>query len=77
MFGVSRSLPIRGVEPGHRLLSLRRGTLAEPQSQDVPPRLRPHGIYASTMKTGVPMRTWPNSHSASGMRIRMQPCEAE
>ena len=33
--------------------------------------------YADTMKTGVPTSTWSNSHSASGMRIRMQPCEAE
>jgi hypothetical protein len=33
--------------------------------------------YALTMKTGVPMRTWPKSHSASGIRMRMQPCEAE
>ena len=29
------------------------------------------------MKTGVPISTWLKSHSASGIRIRMQPCEAE
>ena len=33
--------------------------------------------YAGTMKTGVPTSTWSNSHSACGMYIRMQPCEAE
>ena len=33
--------------------------------------------YFAMMKTGVPISTWRNSHSASGMRIRMQPCEAE
>ena len=32
---------------------------------------------ASVMTTGVPSCTWWNSHSASGMCIRMQPCEAE
>ena len=35
-----------------------------------------HG-QRSTMKTGVPTLTCRNSHSASGIRIRMQPCEAE
>jgi hypothetical protein len=35
------------------------------------------GNYAETMKTGVPMWTWLNSHSASGTYMRMQPCEAE
>src|SRR5215211_8197666 len=29
------------------------------------------------MMTGVPMRTCVNRNSASGIRIRMQPCEAE
>jgi hypothetical protein len=29
------------------------------------------------MNTGVPTFTWLNSHSASEMRMRMQPCEAE
>ena len=29
------------------------------------------------MNTGVPSFTRWNSHSASGMRMRMQPCEAE
>jgi hypothetical protein len=29
------------------------------------------------MNTGVPICTRWNSHSASGMRIRMHPCEAE
>jgi hypothetical protein len=33
--------------------------------------------YAGTMKTGVPISTWSNSHSAYGMYIRMQPCDAE
>ena len=33
--------------------------------------------YAATMKTVVPTVTWLKSHSASGMCIRMQPCEAE
>jgi hypothetical protein len=39
---------------------------------------RPSGsAYAETITTGVPTETWPNSHSASGIRIRMQPCDAE
>src|SRR5436189_3621078 len=29
------------------------------------------------MTTGAPRRTWLNSQSASGMYMRMQPCEAE
>jgi len=29
------------------------------------------------MKTCVPTSTWSNSHSASGLRMRMQPWEAE
>src|SRR5581483_5460395 len=29
------------------------------------------------MYTGVPTSTWSNSHSASGMYMRMQPCESE
>ena len=29
------------------------------------------------MKTGVPISTCSNSHSASEISIRMQPCEAE
>jgi len=33
--------------------------------------------YASVMTTGVPSFTWWKSHSASGMCIRMHPCEAE
>jgi hypothetical protein len=33
--------------------------------------------YLRTMKTGVPTVTRWNSHSASVIRIRMQPCEAE
>src|SRR6185295_19444779 len=33
--------------------------------------------HAGTMKTGVPTETWANTVSASGMRMRMQPCEAE
>ena len=32
---------------------------------------------AATMNTVVPTSTWLNSHSASGMCIRMQPCETE
>ena len=35
-----------------------------------------HG-YNETMKTGVPTSTWLNSHSASEMRMRTHPCEAE
>src|SRR2546423_1386542 len=34
-------------------------------------------IYADTMNTVVPMSTELNSHSASWMYIRMQPCETE
>ncbi len=33
--------------------------------------------YASVMATGVPILTCWKSHSASGMCMRMQPCEAE
>ncbi len=40
------------------------------------PRARRHR-YFEMMKTGVPISTWRKSHSASGIRIRMQPCEAE
>src|SRR5438128_4415190 len=40
-------------------------------------QLQPPGRHAATMKTGVPMSTWSNSHSASGMYIRMHPCERE
>jgi hypothetical protein len=32
---------------------------------------------AQTMTTGVPMWTWSNSQVASGMCMRMQPCDAE
>jgi hypothetical protein len=32
---------------------------------------------ASVITTGVPSCTWWKSHSASGMCMRMQPCEAE
>jgi len=32
---------------------------------------------AGTMITGVPTWTWLKSHSAEGMNMRMQPCEAE
>src|SRR5919204_2982848 len=35
------------------------------------------GHQSGTIKTAVPMRTWTKSHSASGMRIRMHPCETE
>ena len=41
-----------------------------------PPRSRGHR-YSSTMKTGVPTFTRWNSHSASEMRMRTQPCDAE
>ena len=34
-------------------------------------------IYAATMKTVVPTLTVLNSHSASAMYMRMQPCETE
>jgi hypothetical protein len=37
----------------------------------------PDRPYAATMKTVVPTETWLKSHSASGIRMRMQPCEAE
>ena len=40
------------------------------------PSAIPHR-YLLTMKTGVPISTCWNSHSASGMRMRMHPCEAE
>ena len=40
------------------------------------PSAIPHD-YLLTMKTGVPISTCWNSHSASGIRIRMQPCDAE
>ena len=33
--------------------------------------------YLLMMKTGVPTSTCWKSHSASGMRMRMQPCDAE
>ena len=33
--------------------------------------------YAGTMYTGVPISTCANSHSACGISMRMQPCEAE
>jgi hypothetical protein len=33
--------------------------------------------YAPMMKTGVPIRTCWNIHSASGIAMRMQPCETE
>ena len=33
--------------------------------------------YFETMKTGVPTSTCWNSHSASEIRMRIQPCEAE
>ncbi len=35
------------------------------------------GGYAETISTGVPTLTWSKSDSASGTRIRMQPCDAE
>ena len=35
------------------------------------------GAHAATMKTVVPIWTRLKSHSASGIRIRMQPWEAE
>ena len=34
-------------------------------------------FQALVMTTGVPISTCVNSHSASGMCIRMQPCDAE
>ncbi len=40
------------------------------------PGARRH-VYLSMMKTGVPIFTCWKSHSASGIRMRMQPCEAE
>ena len=35
------------------------------------------GPQLSVIRTGVPISTWWNTHSASGMCIRMQPCDAE
>src|SRR5215203_828632 len=39
--------------------------------------LRRKGHQPGMMNTGVPRGTRANSHSASGTRIRMQPCETE
>ena len=36
-----------------------------------------HRRLPGTMKTGIPTSTRRNSHSASAMRMRMQPCDAE
>ena len=44
---------------------------------DEPARAGPSTAHRETMKTGVPTFTCRKSHSASGIRIRMQPCEAE
>jgi len=51
----------------------------EPDGQNLRAELQAsgHRTYAETMKTVVPIVTWLNSHSASEMCIRMQPCEAE
>ena len=51
----------------------------EPDRQCLRAELQPccGHLTAATMKTGVPTVTWLKSHSASGMCIRMQPCEAE
>jgi len=38
---------------------------------------RIRAIYVLTIRTGVPIFTWSKSQVASGMSIRMQPCEAE
>ena len=40
-------------------------------------RRDPLPAHAGTMKTGVPTETCAKTVSASGMRMRMQPCEAE
>jgi hypothetical protein len=40
-------------------------------------RARCNRRYASVMTTGVPMWTCWNNHSASGMCMRMHPCDAE
>ena len=40
-------------------------------------QLEPRRHQAGTMITGVPTATWLKSHSAEGMNMRMQPCEAE
>ena len=40
-------------------------------------RVREPSRYLAMMKTGVPTFTCWKSHSASGIRMRMQPCEAE
>ncbi len=39
--------------------------------------LMTYRAYARTMKTGVPTRTRLNSHSASGIRMRTHPWDAE
>ena len=50
----------------------------EPDRQCLRAELQPCAhLTAETMKTGVPTVTWLKSHSASGMCMRMQPCEAE
>lgn len=40
-----------------------------------PPQTERH--QAGTMNTGVPTSTWPNSHSADGIAMRMHPWDAE
>src|SRR5205807_4811334 len=47
----------------------------EPERCDLPGELE--RLHAATMNTVVPRSTVLKSHSASGMYIRMQPCEAE
>ena len=52
----------------------------DPDRDDLPDELRASGRsrpQLGTMKTGVPTSTRWKSHSASGISMRMQPCEAE
>ena len=59
----------QGEQPGDDRDRQRLQARLQPRRHDV--------TQAGTMKTGVPTSTWSNSHSASGMYMRMQPCEAE
>ena len=56
-----------------------QGEQAEHESQRQPLCCEPYraGHQAATMNTVVPTSTWLNSHSASGMCMRMHPCETE
>src|SRR5205814_10224206 len=49
----------------------------ERDRQHLATELEARGHQAGTKITGVPTLTWPKSHSADGMNMRMQPCDAE